>query len=458
MKRSGTTKTKTAPDPMHWIEKGDKYSKRKQYKLAEDCFRKVLDLDPALPTAELAQMNLASLLSETGRYKEAKPIWRALLSKNPDDSKLLEKLIGVAMVSGDLRDAAKYAEKHAALCVGYHGQKAAGKKGERAPAKEGQAAAKKSNLSIQAPCGKLSVQKLKHDIAQFQHLQKQGVKIDGIETIIKNYKKVLKRLLPLGDTARVALNDADYRLIGQEYNRIIYRPHTPRVRHALSHKWDVVSAEDGISAEDDYLNHPYGLTVIDNFLSAAALSGLRKFCLESTVWFENRYSYGRLGAFFREGFNCPMLIQIGEEIRTAFPRIIGQKHPLLQIWGFKCDHFQPVTPPHADFAAVNVNFWITPEEANLDQDSGGMTVYDVEAPLNWDFDSYNNQGDKITALLKKKKASAATIPYKANRAIIFNSDLFHVTSPVQFADDYPLRRINVTLLYGKREDSHLPSR
>jgi hypothetical protein len=43
-------------------------------------------------------------------------------------------------------------------------------------------------------------------------------------------------------------------------------------------------------------------------------------------------------------------------------------------------HHQPRAAPHADFAAVNVNIWLTPDSANLDPTSGGMDVYDAEAP------------------------------------------------------------------------------
>jgi len=35
-------------------------------------------------------------------------------------------------------------------------------------------------------------------------------------------------------------------------------------------------------------------------------------------------------------------------------------------------------------------------------------------------------------------------------AIVFNSDLFHESQPFRFKDDYESRRINVTLLYGRR--------
>ena len=35
--------------------------------------------------------------------------------------------------------------------------------------------------------------------------------------------------------------------------------------------------------------------------------------------------------------------------------------------------------------------------------------------------------------------------------MIFNSDLFHETDRIAFADGYENRRINVTLLYGRRD-------
>ncbi len=44
------------------------------------------------------------------------------------------------------------------------------------------------------------------------------------------------------------------------------------------------------------------------------------------------------------------------------------------------------------------------------------------------------------------------IPYRYNRAIIFDSDLFHTTPALRFRSGYENRRINVTLLYGDRHD------
>jgi hypothetical protein len=42
------------------------------------------------------------------------------------------------------------------------------------------------------------------------------------------------------------------------------------------------------------------------------------------------------------------------------------------------------------------------------------------------------------------------VPYRANRAVIFDSDLFHATDRPLFREGYLNRRVNVTLLYGGR--------
>ncbi|MGH7256636.1 MAG: hypothetical protein ACREI3_12775, partial [Nitrospirales bacterium] len=57
---------------------------------------------------------------------------------------------------------------------------------------------------------------------------------------------------------------------------------------------------------------------------------------------------------------------------------------------------------------------------------------------------------EIRAFLTREGAQAVTIPYRANRAVIFNSDLFHETDRLRFREGYENRRINITLLYGQR--------
>ena len=53
--------------------------------------------------------------------------------------------------------------------------------------------------------------------------------------------------------------------------------------------------------------------------------------------------------------------------------------------------------------------------------------------------------------LKKSKGNTKVIPYRENRAVIFNSNLFHETDNYEFKEGYENRRVNVTLLFGHRE-------
>jgi hypothetical protein len=99
---------------------------------------------------------------------------------------------------------------------------------------------------------------------------------------------------------------------------------------------------------------------------------------------------------------------------------------------------------------VNVNFWITPDEANLAPERGGLVVYTEDAPEEWGFAKYNYESKTILDYLESRGAVPVRVPYRANRAVIFDSDLFHATDRPLFREGYLNRRINITLLYGGR--------
>jgi hypothetical protein len=190
------------------------------------------------------------------------------------------------------------------------------------------------------------------------------------------------------------------------------------------------------------------LVVIDDFLNPEALAELRRFCWGSTVW-RRGYNEGYLGALLEYGFACPLIGQIADEMRQVFPAILGE-HPLLYLWGFKYDGRLSGVKIHADSAAVNVNFWITADEANQEPQRGGLIVWDKAAPADWEFERYNANEKAVRDFLEQQGARPVTIPYRANRAVVFDSDLFHQTDTIRFKEGYCNRRINITLLYGWR--------
>jgi hypothetical protein len=157
-----------------------------------------------------------------------------------------------------------------------------------------------------------------------------------------------------------------------------------------------------------------------------------------------------LGAFSDQGFISPIHLQIAIELKQKLPKLFG-KHSLGKFWAFKYDSILGKgINVHADFALLNLNFWITPDEYNNNKNSGGLKVYDAHAPEDWTFQKYNNNVDEVYKFLNDNNANCTNIPYKFNRAVLFNSAYFHETDKIDFKDGYESRRINITYLFGNR--------
>jgi tetratricopeptide (TPR) repeat protein len=393
-------------------------------------YQKALEVDPSCGRA---RRNLATLLASLDRHAEALELRRADLRAEPESATALAAVVGAAMKAGELDVAAEHAADSAARCRGTRWY----------PVRRSD----DPDLPSDVPWARsLTPQKLLHDIEQFEYLRGRGVLVDELAPVIDAYDDMLDTLRPLGPDARVPLNGPAQAKIGHVYNRIVHTRPTPRVSRALSPSWDRAAVEQ------EFFSRRPNMVVVDGFLTDETIENLRAFCLESTVWSENRYNHGRLGSMFQDGFNCPLLIQIAEEIKAALPRILPRDLPARQLWGYKYASSAPAETPHADFAVVNVNVWITPEEANLDPSTGGLLVYDVAPPEDWDFATYNNNaGVKIHEYLEAKKARPRHIPYRYNRALIFDSELFHATPSITFRSGYEDRRMNVTVLFGARD-------
>lgn len=291
--------------------------------------------------------------------------------------------------------------------------------------------------------------RLKHDAEQLDYLLAHA----PLVTFPKDYGNTLKALSArcnqeTTDSIFVQLTPQEQISLAPSFHKILYiRPTNAVTGSAINPDLEVAAIEA------QYFSTQPEAMFVDSLLTQEALTTLHAFCLESTIW-KRDYQNGYIGTFLANGFACQLLLQIAEELRSRFPRIF-QHHQLVQAWAFKHDSALRGLNLHADAAAVNVNFWITPNEANRNSENGGLVVWDKEAPDDWDFAEYNNDKNrhKIQEFLDRNGAQPITIPHRQNRAVIFNSNLFHETDVIDFQDTYKSRRINVTLLYGHRQQS-----
>ena len=292
--------------------------------------------------------------------------------------------------------------------------------------------------------------RLLHDLEQATYLLDAGYQADGLADAAVAMTEANARHMAEGSPSdglrHVALSPTEIAAISR-FREIQLRYQPAPVVQCLNPNNDWAAIEEQYFASAPEIIH------IDNLLSPEALAELRTFCLVSTVW-GSEYNNEYLGAFAEDGFVSPLHFQIATELRQKMPRIFGQ-HALEHLWGFK---YTSRTPNginvHADFARVNLNFWITPDEANLDPATGGLVVYDVPSPPSWSFREYNAAEDTIYAFLEKNAAGKRRIPYRCNRAVLFNSSLFHETDELHFKEGYENRRVNVTYLFGRGLQTH----
>ena len=288
--------------------------------------------------------------------------------------------------------------------------------------------------------------KLEFDLAQIDHLLEQGRLPPGLTDAREGLRHVLAGFGNEGQpTAQRPLTEAELQLIGAVYNRVIYRPPEEAITPALNPDLDAAGIERR------YRNADPSIVVVDDLLSAPALAALQRFCMEATIWFDCKEHGGYLGAYLHEGFDHPVLTALACELQARLGGIMAG-HGLTQMWALNYSQDGAGTRKHADKAAVNVNLWITPNDACPDPEAAGLTVHDVAAPPDWGFSDYNLDPARLERLVARDGCAPVHVPYRCNRAVIFDSSLIHESGGVRFRTGYTNRRINVTLLFGERAE------
>lgn len=279
--------------------------------------------------------------------------------------------------------------------------------------------------------------KLLHDAAQFRHIA--AAKRDGkrFEALARNYEAVAENF----GAGIQPLSDDDFELLGDQYNTAIHIADAP----------ELMSGVLGERADIDELTRSFadnnGAVYFDHLLGERAFALLQRYLLESTIWHDFSHIDGFVATYLEDGLACPLLLQLVDELRHAFPDLLGA-HPLTQAWAFKAVHPNAAVDVHVDDGAVSVNFWMTPGAGNLNPGRGGMTVCRVPPPEDWAVIGYDSDRQRAVAFLEQNRGNCLEVPYGENRAVLFKSLLVHATDAPVFEKSYINHRINVTLLFG----------
>ncbi len=410
-----------------WFNMGLAALRLGRVRRGRECLSKAIEINPQHADAVLA---LAELHRHGKDYQSATRILRIGLDATPDDVRL-NWLLGLCLQdTGKLPEGMIFFGKASRLMRGIPATST-----EVFPTRD-----PKPGDTFRYT----AAHKLQHDMEQLMYLTDRGL-LPATYEEADSYRQARGHYESVGGPMAIApLIREDQSAIGSTYNRMIYdSPRGRRCQQALNP--DV----DWQGAVARYRENAPGIAWIDDLLLPTVREELYTYCLESTVWYDYRH-VGYVGAYADDGFDCPLLIQVAEELRAAMPELLAD-NPLKFLWAYKYDSRLKGIGTHADSAEVNVNFWITPDSCNLDPEHGGLLVYRTEAPSTWDFDKYNNDRPAIRRFLEQHDSGSVRVPYRCNRAVIFNSDLFHETDRFLFRDSYECRRINITMLFGDRK-------
>jgi hypothetical protein len=309
--------------------------------------------------------------------------------------------------------------------------------------------------------------KLEQDLEQALYLaehlkEKQQAEFFG-NIVAPMYQEVLSHIPPLEQLNATGglypFSQSDQALgIGSLYNKALYQAkfdNVPVNVPLINPDLDLELIQRQWLGQDSNHKHP-GIVVVDDILTPEALNKIRQLLLESTVWYQTKLPLqfgGYVGAYIDDGLHDRILLQVAFELYEKLPQIM-KRHYLKYLWAYKYDSHYTGINTHADQAAINVNLWLTPDTANLDPTSGGLVIFTAKPPPDWEFEKYNTDTEFVREeLLKPTGYANWTVPYRQNRAVIFDSALFHHTDDFSFRRGYKNRRINLTLLYGDMQRS-----
>ena len=363
---------------------------------------------------------LAALYLELGEHDKALHYASVAVEREPSDAPARDVLARVNMALGDYVSALSNYEALAALC-------------------REQRSAPPAQYSIPAHFALHNIEQLDHILTNANRDKEASARV-----LSEQLPGLRRRLTEVIDGAN---GEAPWVSVDGGTSRILGDPPYVRVSEERLPKYLNTGVDYG-PIQAGILTGRQKVQVIDNFLTPDALEQVRKFCLESTVW-RHPYKFGYVGAFPQDGFVSTSLFAIAEELSAALGEAFSG-YQLAQWWAFVYDTKLPGTDIHGDDADFSLNLWITPDAANLDPSTGGLVMWDKTAPSDWSYSDYNSGGERVRQFLRQHNAEPQTIPYRANRAVLFEGRLFHRTDDFRFAPGFANRRRSLTFLFRRK--------
>lgn len=197
-------------------------------------------------------------------------------------------------------------------------------------------------------------------------------------------------------------------------------------------------------------SYPFQYVVIDDLLTDDYYAQVRSAILGDWGWRQKNWQVEQL---FTVRPKIPHFEELVSSLKLSLYSLIGS-YELMKYWAVMC-HRNVGLHAHSDNAMLALNLWLTPDECNLNQNTGGMILHDVKRSEEMQVHEFNAAPWAIDYLKSNTKGEIIKIPYKNNRAVLFDARIFHESDIVTFdSTSVDACRINLTLAFDDSAAYH----
>ena len=177
------------------------------------------------------------------------------------------------------------------------------------------------------------------------------------------------------------------------------------------------------------------IKIIDNFFTDDICTKLRNEMLDRKTYDEIYEDYAAVN-FYSRSVESDFIENKISELKD---------YRYLRSWSFIYRNFARGVLPHADPARYTLSIWVSRDESILDWHENGLKIYMVK-PVNEHSDKHANGHEYVYDIIKN--VDPVKIPYKYNRAILFDSMYIHSSDNVSMKLGDDNRRVGYTYLFG----------
>lgn len=191
--------------------------------------------------------------------------------------------------------------------------------------------------------------------------------------------------------------------------------------------WSVVEARYLSRGDQPYC-------VLDDFLTGQAVEELREKLLNDHRW---HFKHPLSKELYLAAPGGNDILDLGQHLVEQIPQVLGGLK-LVYHWAYLHCRSSGLKPHTDGDSAVTVNLYLTPDEYNLRPGTGGLILSAVRRPPSVSLIEFNSMPWADSYFEREhvdENGRDICIAYRYNRAILFDSGIFHASDQIFFRND-----------------------